>query len=80
MRDTGIGIPADLLERVFDKYYRVPGASGEQTEGTGLGLHIAKRIVEAHGGAHLGRKHAGAGERVSFHAAMFRLNEAGTKR
>jgi NtrC-family two-component system sensor histidine kinase KinB len=48
--DTGIGIPTDLLERVFDKYYRVPGASSEQVEGTGLGLHIAKRIVEAHGG------------------------------
>jgi NtrC-family two-component system sensor histidine kinase KinB len=50
VRDTGIGVPADLLERIFDKYYRVPGASGEQVEGTGLGLHIAKRIVEAHGG------------------------------
>jgi signal transduction histidine kinase len=50
VRDTGIGIPADLLERIFDKYYRVPGASGEQVEGTGLGLHIAKRIVEAHSG------------------------------
>ena len=50
VRDTGIGIPADLLERIFDKYYRVPGTGGEQVEGTGLGLHIAKRIVEAHGG------------------------------
>jgi PAS domain S-box-containing protein len=50
VKDTGIGIPTDLLERIFDKYYRVPGASGEQVEGTGLGLHIAKRIVEAHSG------------------------------
>jgi len=50
VRDTGIGIPADLLERIFDKYYRVPGIGGEQVEGTGLGLHIAKRIVEGHGG------------------------------
>jgi signal transduction histidine kinase len=48
--DTGIGIPADSLDRIFTKYYRVPDKGGERIEGTGLGLHIAKHIVEAHGG------------------------------
>lgn len=48
--DTGIGIPADALDRIFDKYYRVPDESGHRPEGTGLGLHIARQIVELHGG------------------------------
>jgi PAS domain S-box-containing protein len=46
--DTGVGIPADHLDRVFDRFFRVPGQSG--SSGAGLGLAIAKDIVEAHGG------------------------------
>jgi signal transduction histidine kinase len=48
--DTGIGIPADALDRIFDKFYRVTDEGGERPKGTGLGLHIAKQIVELHGG------------------------------
>jgi CheY-like chemotaxis protein len=44
--DTGIGIPAEALERVTERYYRV----GEQVTGTGLGLSISKEIVEMHDG------------------------------
>jgi signal transduction histidine kinase len=47
-RDTGRGIPADELPHLFEKYRRVREA--KRTEGTGLGLFIAKTIVEAHGG------------------------------
>jgi two-component system phosphate regulon sensor histidine kinase PhoR len=50
VRDTGIGIPPESLDRVFVKFYRVPDETGKRPEGTGLGLHIAKKIVEAHGG------------------------------
>ena len=45
--DGGPGIPANSLPRVFDKFYRAPGA---RTGGTGLGLSIAKGFVEAQGG------------------------------
>jgi signal transduction histidine kinase len=47
--DRGRGIPADVLPRVFEKYYRVPSASFE-IEGVGLGLSLVRRIMEAHGG------------------------------
>jgi two-component system phosphate regulon sensor histidine kinase PhoR len=45
--DTGIGIPAEDLPRVFDDFFR---ASNVEIKGTGLGLSIVKRLVEAHGG------------------------------
>ncbi len=43
--DTGIGIPKDEIEHVFDKFYRV-GANKKQAKGTGLGLNLVKQIVE----------------------------------
>lgn len=46
--DEGIGINAADAERVFDKFYRASNAAG--TTGAGLGLYLARRIVEAHGG------------------------------
>ncbi len=48
--DTGIGIPADQLPYVFDRFSRVECAETRHTVGTGLGLSIAKGLVEAHGG------------------------------
>jgi signal transduction histidine kinase len=50
VRDTGIGIPADLLPDIFDRFSRVERPEIQNTVGTGLGLSIAKGLVEAHGG------------------------------
>jgi signal transduction histidine kinase len=48
--DTGPGIPADQLTRVFEQFYQVDNSNTKKKGGTGLGLAIAKQIVEMHGG------------------------------
>jgi two-component system, OmpR family, sensor histidine kinase SenX3 len=50
IRDSGVGIAKGELKRVFKRFYRVPDHSTENTKGTGLGLFIAKSIIEKHGG------------------------------
>ena len=48
--DQGIGIPAESLPNVFDKFYQIDGSATRIRGGLGLGLYITKQIVEAHGG------------------------------
>jgi PAS domain S-box-containing protein len=48
--DTGIGIPKDMQEKIFDRFYQVDSSKVRKYEGTGLGLWISKNIIEAHGG------------------------------
>ncbi len=50
VQDTGIGIPKNQQERIFTRFFRAASAIRAETEGTGLGLFIAKNIIKAHGG------------------------------
>lgn len=59
--DTGIGIAPEFLDRVFDKFFRVPDPAVSAEEGSGLGLSITREIVRLHGGAIRVESAAGAG-------------------
>ena len=71
VRDTGIGIPPDQQDRVFERFYRVDKSHSKASGGTGLGLSIVKHAVQYHHGAIHLQSEVGKGTeiRVTFPAA-----------
>jgi signal transduction histidine kinase len=64
--DSGSGIPAEHLSKIFDRFYKVSDRSTPDYRGSGLGLSIAKGLVEAHGGEILITSEVGKGTEVKF--------------
>jgi signal transduction histidine kinase len=64
--DTGSGIPAEHLGRIFERFYRVDSARGRGEGGTGLGLAIVKHLVEAHGGVVRAESIVGQGTTITL--------------
>ena len=63
VEDTGVGIPPEELTKVFDKFYQVDGSLAREYPGVGLGLSVAKSIVEWHGGEIEAQSEPGRGSR-----------------
>ena len=63
--DRGPGVPVDLRERIFEPFYRLPGAS-EREGGVGLGLALVRSIAQRHGGSVVCGEHPGGGARFSL--------------
>jgi signal transduction histidine kinase len=68
VRDHGLGIPAEEVERIFDRYTRVDSGGGHSILGTGLGLPIVREIVALHDGKVWAESSPGAGS--TFHVVL----------
>lgn len=66
VRDTGIGIPKGAQSRLFEKFYRADNAVVMETEGTGLGLHLVRIIVERFNGRVWCESEEGGGSTFQF--------------
>ena len=64
--DTGIGIPAEALPRVFDRFFRVDPSRSQASGGTGLGLSIVQGIMQLHSGKVEIASKSGMGTRVTL--------------
>jgi signal transduction histidine kinase len=64
--DTGIGIPAEQIEKIFDEFHRAENAVKIERDGTGLGLSIAKQVIMRHGGKIWAQNNSEVGTTFSF--------------
>ena len=65
VRDTGIGIPAEELPKLFVRFHRVEGARGRSFEGSGIGLALVQELVKLHGGQITAESTPGAGTELT---------------
>lgn len=69
VEDTGVGIPEDSIDKLFSQFKRASNANKVNVMGTGLGLYICKKIVEAHGGK-IWAESKGEGEGAEFYVKL----------
>jgi signal transduction histidine kinase/CHASE3 domain sensor protein len=74
--DTGLGIPFEEHERIFEEFHQAAATTNGVKEGTGLGLAITKRLVQEHGGKIWVESQPGNGSRFTFTLAAMRMERA----
>ncbi len=74
VKDTGYGIPQDLQKRLFDPFYRAKTTETRFIEGTGLGLHLVKNIIERHHGEMVFESVYGEGSTFGFDIPIRKSN------
>lgn len=65
VKDTGVGIPADAIERIFEPFQQADASLSRRHEGAGLGLSISRKLMELHGGTLTVRSQPGVGTEVT---------------
>lgn len=66
VKDSGIGVPKDEQEHLFTKFFRASNAKKQRPDGTGVGIYLAKRVIEAHGGEIIFESTEGQGSTFGF--------------
>jgi len=66
VKDTGIGVPVNEQEQLFTKFYRASNARKQRPDGTGVGLFLAKKVIDAHGGKIIFESTEGKGSTFGF--------------
>lgn len=74
VQDTGLGIPENAIDRIFERFYRVETKEHMSIEGTGIGLAMVKSVIERHGGEIVVDSIDGQG--TTFHFTLLRANVA----
>lgn len=80
VRDTGPGIPAEHIARIFERFYRVDKARSRSAGGTGLGLAIVKHLVRAHGGEATVTSEIGVGSEFTIRLPAREESQSGQER
>jgi signal transduction histidine kinase len=73
--DTGVGIPPEHLPRLFERFYRIDSARSRDDGGTGIGLAIARSVIEAHGGRIWAESTPGRGSVFAFELPVAKADD-----
>jgi signal transduction histidine kinase len=70
VRDKGIGIPSDEIKHIFEPFYRSPSVAGSSLHGTGLGLPLARTVIQAMRGRLTVESQPGKGSAFTIHLTL----------
>jgi len=76
VKDTGIGVPQNEQAQLFSKFYRASNARKQRPDGTGVGLFLAKKVIDAHGGKVIFESAEGKGSTFGFRLPLSKLRSA----